>query len=198
MKPGGAHRLVVALSGGGRTLLNLLDEIDAGRLDARVVLVIANRECVGLDRARARGLETLVEPGEIRAERLAQLLESAGADWLVLAGYLRYVNVPDGYAGRAVNIHPSLLPDLGGAGMYGRRVHQAALERFRGGDRRPTGCTVHLVDSEYDHGPIVEQRTVEIRDDDTVEALAARVFEAECGLYPSALRRLFETQGKRP
>lgn len=191
------HRLVVALSGGGRTLLNLQDEIDAGRLDAEVVLVLASRVCAGADRARARGLNVLVEPGEIPAERLGRILSEARADWLVLAGYLRLVHVPEPWAGRVVNIHPALLPELGGPGMYGDRVHKAALGRFRAGDRRPTGATVHLVDAEYDHGPIVEQRPVEIREDDTAETLAARVFEAECELYPSALRRLFQTQGRR-
>ena len=85
-----------------------------------------------------------------------------------------------------LNIHPALLPEFGGHGMYGLRVHEAVLAA---GDKI-SGCTVHFVDNEYDHGPIVLQRKVEVRGDDTPQTLQARVFAAECEAYPAALRQL--------
>ncbi|HRQ72628.1 MAG TPA: phosphoribosylglycinamide formyltransferase [Phycisphaerales bacterium] len=183
---GGAARLCVMISGGGRTLLNLADEIDAGRLRATVALVIASRECRGAERARARGFETIVVPGEIGRAALGAMLEERAIDWVVLAGYLRYVHVPERFRGRIVNIHPALLPAFGGKGMYGRRVHEAVLAS----GAAETGCTVHLVDEEYDHGPIVLQGRCPVVTGDTVETLARRVFELECEVYPEALRRL--------
>ncbi|MCL4741639.1 MAG: phosphoribosylglycinamide formyltransferase [Phycisphaerales bacterium] len=174
------------ISGGGRTLLNLADEIDSGRLRATIDLVIASRECRGAERARARGFETIVVPGEVGRETLDAMLESRAIDWVVLAGYLRYVHVPAKYRGRIVNIHPALLPEFGGKGMYGERVHAAVLAS----GAAETGCTVHLVDEEYDHGPIVLQARCPVVAGDTVKTLARRVFELECEVYPEALRRL--------
>lgn len=179
-------RLAVLLSGGGRTLLNLLEEIDADRLDAEVALVIASRECLGAERARARGLAVEVIPGRIPAGDLEHRLREARIAWVVLAGYLHLVDVPRAWAGRVVNIHPALLPRHGGKGMYGDRVHRAVLEA---GDTE-SGCTVHLVDEEYDRGTVLLQRRCPVLPDDTPETLAARVFEEERIAYPEALRRL--------
>ncbi|MCW5775939.1 MAG: phosphoribosylglycinamide formyltransferase [Phycisphaeraceae bacterium] len=176
------------ISGGGRTLLNIADEIDAGRLRATVALVIASRACRGAERARERGFETVVAPGEIGRDALGAMLEERAIDWVVLAGYLRYVHVPERYRGRIVNIHPALLPAFGGKGMYGERVHAAALAS----GATETGCTVHLVDEEYDHGPIVMQARCPVLPGDSVKTLAKRVFELECEVYPEALRRLIE------
>jgi formyltetrahydrofolate-dependent phosphoribosylglycinamide formyltransferase len=179
-------RLAVLLSGGGRTLLNLLDHIRNGSLPASVELVIASRECPGAERARQAGLRTLVIPGVIPAARLDALLQEHRIDWVVLAGYLRLLPVPGSYAGRIVNIHPALLPDFGGPGMYGDRVHDAVI---RSGATE-SGCTVHLVDHEYDRGPVVLQRRCPVLPGDTPHELAARVFSLECRAYPEALRRL--------
>lgn len=183
-------KLAVMLSGSGRTLLNLLDAMSttgAGRLDASVPLVIASRECLGAERARQRGLRTIVEPGEIPADRLDELLGAHGAGWVALAGYLLLVNIPPRFEGRVVNIHPGLLPGFGGAGMYGLRVHRAVIDA---GDTQ-SGCTVHLCDNRYDAGPIILQKTCPVEPDDTPETLAARVFELECKAYPEALQLLF-------
>lgn len=182
------HPIGVMLSGSGRTLVNLCDRIDAGRLDARIALVIASRECLGAQRARERGVPTIVEPGDIERDRLGSLLRDHGVRWVVLAGYLRLLRVPPGYEGRIVNIHPALLPSFGGKGMYGDRVHRAVLEH----GCKVTGCTVHLCDDRYDTGPIVAQAACEVLDDDTPESLAARVFALECEVYPRALGALFE------
>src|SRR3982751_512115 len=114
-------RLAVMLSGSGRTLINLVEAIRDGRLKATIEIVIASKECLGAERARAAGLKTVVMPGEIPRAELGRVLNEHGVDWVVCAGYLKYLHVPRGYAGRIVNIHPSLLPKHGGVGMYGDR-----------------------------------------------------------------------------
>ena len=179
-------RLAVLISGGGRTLLNLLDRIEAGELDAEVTLVIASRECPGAERARRRGLPVFVQHGELERESFGALLREHGIDWVVLGGYLKLAPIPEGYDGRMVNIHPALLPSFGGPGMYGGRVHEAVLNA----GSRVSGCTVHLCDDRYDQGPIILQRACEVREDDTPETLAARVFELECEALPNALALL--------
>lgn len=179
-------RLAVLLSGGGRTMLNLLDEIEAGRLLAEVALVIASRPCKGAEHARQRNIPTKLIPGRIPATTLQQEFERSRIAWGVLAGYLQLVDVPPAYAGRVVNIHPALLPRHGGPGMYGHHVHQAVLDA---GDTE-SGCTVHLVDAEYDRGTTLLQRRCPVLPDDTPDTLAARVFEQECIAYPEALRSL--------
>ncbi|MBK7405429.1 MAG: phosphoribosylglycinamide formyltransferase [Phycisphaerales bacterium] len=183
-------RLAVLLSGGGRTLLNLQDQIDAGQLDARIALVVASKECAGAKRARDRGLTVEVIPGVIPAALLQQRLDRARIALVVLAGYLKLVEVPAQYAGRIVNIHPALLPRHGGHRMYGHHVHEAVLAS---GDSE-SGCTVHLVDEQFDHGRTILQRRCPVLPGDTPETLAARVFEQECLAYPEALRMLLAGQ----
>ncbi|MCA9288598.1 MAG: phosphoribosylglycinamide formyltransferase, partial [Phycisphaerales bacterium] len=184
----GLSRLCVMLSGGGRTMLNLADAIDRGDLPATVALVVASKECPGAERARERGLRTVVVPGVIPRETLPALLDEHRIDWVVLAGYLKIVQIPEAYRGRVVNIHPALLPDFGGPGMYGGRVHAAVLAS----GATHSGCTVHLCDDEYDRGPILLQRTCPVLEGDDVHTLAARVFEEEMRAFPEALRRLIE------
>lgn len=186
-------KLAVMISGGGRTLMNLADRIDAGELPASIVLVIASAECAGAERARARGFETRVMPGRIPATALQTVLHSQSVDWVVLAGYLKMVEIPPAFAGRVVNIHPSLLPRHGGAGMYGHRVHEAVL---KSGDP-VSGCTVHMCDEVYDRGRIVLQERVPVLADDTADSLAKRVFEAECRAYPAALKTLLAQDQSR-
>lgn len=181
-----AARLVVLISGGGRTLLNLRDQIDAGRLNATIPLVIASGLSAGVERAKARGLRVEVVPGTIPCERLAALLKEARADLVVLAGYLKLLNIPPGFEGRVVNIHPALLPKFGGHGMYGEKVHAAVLAS----DEPISGCTVHLCDARYDTGPVLLQMTCPVEPGDTPETLAARVFELEKQAYPKALGKL--------
>lgn len=185
-----AARLAVLLSGGGRTLHNLQDQIDAGRLEAQIALVIASKECPGAERARARGLPVEIIRGVIPAALLQQHLDRARIALVVLAGYLKFVEVPPAYAGRIVNIHPALLPRHGGPGMYGHHVHEAVL----GAGDTESGCTVHLVDDQFDHGRTILQRRCPVLPGDTPDTLAARVFEQECLAYPEALRMLLAEQ----
>ena len=177
------------LSGGGRTLTNLLNHIDSGELDARVVSVIASRECKGLERAAQAGLEHHLVPYrqmpdlQTYSDRISELLDAAGADLVTLGGFLSMWLIPPRYEGRVINIHPALLPAFGGKGMYGDRVHEAVLAS----GCKVSGCTVHFVNNEYDSGPIIAQQCVPVEEGDTPAALAARVFEAECELYPRAI-----------
>lgn len=181
-------RLAVMLSGGGLTLVNLAKAIREGRLNAQIALVIASRACAGCDRAREIGVEPLIMPGVIGREALERVLTVHRVNYMALAGYLKYLQVPAAFAGRVVNIHPSLLPMFGGPGMYGERVHKAVLAS----GVKVSGCSVHFVDEQYDHGPVIVQRTVPVEPGDTPESLGARVFTEECIAYPDALRRLID------
>lgn len=178
--------LLVLLSGSGRTLVNLAEAIERGELDARVSMVVGSRACVGLERAAQRGFPTRVVPGEIPAAQLDEMAREADADWVVLAGYLKLVRIPERLSGRVVNIHPALLPDFGGPGMYGKRVHQAVLDA----GRTESGCTVHLCDDRFDTGPVVLRERCPVLPGDDAETLADRVFERECVAYPKALQQL--------
>ncbi len=183
-------RLAVLLSGSGRTLQNLLDRAADGRLPAHVVLVVSNKpDALGLERARAAGVPTAVVERKAFADRDAfsgavfDHCRRSGAGLVCLAGFLQLLRIPDDFAGRVMNIHPALLPAFGGQGMYGRHVHEAVLDY----GAKLSGCTVHVADNVYDHGPVILQRAVEVRDDDTPETLADRVFAAECEAYPEAI-----------
>lgn len=182
--------LLVLLSGSGRTLLNLADSIHRGELPARISLVVASKPCLGEEHARARGLETHIIRGVIPPEQLLQLARDAHADWVILAGYLKMVRIPEQLRGRVINIHPALLPDFGGPGMYGHHVHEAVLAA----GRTESGCTVHFCDDRYDTGHIILQRRCPVLPGDTPDTLAARVFEQECLAYPEALRSLITQQ----
>jgi phosphoribosylglycinamide formyltransferase 1 len=186
------------MSGGGRTVINLADEIDAGRLPARIGAVISsNPTAPGVERCRARGLSTHVvsrfeHPDDTaRDDAIDRLLIDADVGIVCLCGYLRRFRVGERWAGRVVNIHPALLPKFGGIGMYGDRVHEAVLTA----KESMSGCTVHLVDEQYDHGPTILQRTCAVLPTDTPHTLAARVFEEERIAYPEALRRLIAKLG---
>lgn len=182
-------RLAVLLSGSGRTLENLLEWIAAGRLEAEIVCVVSNKPDVrGLAVADQAGLPTYILPrGEQSpaawGESIFGVCRARRADLVVMAGFLQLVEIPADFAGRVVNIHPALLPAFGGKGFHGMHVHRAVLER----GCTVSGCTVHLVDNEYDHGHILLQKAVPVLADDTADSLAARVFAAECTALPEAI-----------
>ena len=184
-------RLAVFISGGGTTLRNLLEKIAAGQLDAEVRLVVSsNSKAGGLEIAKEAGIPTQVVLRRDYADDAAfskplfEAVRAADVHVVVLGGFLKRIRVPDDFVGRVLNIHPALIPAYCGEGFYGRRVHEAVLAA----GEKQSGCTVHFVDDEYDHGPIILPRTVEVRADDTPESLAARVFASECEAYPEALR----------
>ncbi|PHQ78986.1 MAG: phosphoribosylglycinamide formyltransferase [Phycisphaera sp.] len=184
-------RLAIFISGGGRTALNIADQIDNGQLDAQIAVVVASRPCAGHDRCKERGLPVMIERGEIPEARLTEILDEARADLVCLAGYLKLMPIPAGWQGRVLNIHPALLPKHGGPGMFGDRVHRSVLES----GEHISGCTVHICDGEFDRGPIVVQKSCEVLPGDTVDTLAERVFCVECAAYPEAIRTTLKTLG---
>lgn len=188
-------RIAVLLSGTGRSLDNLLQEIGAGRLSAEIAVVISSKpDAYGLVRAKAQGLEAVAVPRrdfrDLNAFNAAinAVLVPYCIELVVLAGFLSLYQPPPELEGRVVNIHPALLPAFGGKGFYGDRVHQAVLES----GVKVSGCTVHFADSRYDRGPIILQTVVPVLDDDTVQSLADRVFAAECKTYPQAIQLFAE------
>ena len=183
--------LAVLLSGSGRTLENFQQAISAGRLSARIAVVVSSKSAAyGLVRARQHGLDAVAVPRQdypdLRAfnDAINAVLARYPIDLVVLAGFLSLYQPPPALVERVVNIHPALLPAFGGQGLYGERVHRAVLAA----GVKLSGCTVHFADACYDHGPIILQAAVPVNDDDTVESLAARVFAAECELYPQAIQ----------
>ena len=184
-------RLACFISGGGRTLLNIADQIDAGALNARIELVMSSRgDVAGVARSRARGFNTLVirrkdyPTDDDMHDAITRQLVERRIELVCLCGYLRHVRVDEPFRWRIMNIHPALLPDFGGPGMYGEHVHRAVLAS----GKKQSGCTVHFVNDQYDMGPIIVQRTVPILPGDDEHKLAARVFEQECIAYPEAIR----------
>lgn len=184
-------RLAGLISGGGRTLLNIADAIDRGELNASIELVIASRESIaGVERLRSRGFDVQVinrrafDSDDAHNDAVNDAIRAARIALVCLCGYLRHLRIDDDLRSRIINIHPALLPDFGGAGMFGDHVHRAVLEA----GQSESGCTVHAVDEHYDHGPIIMQRRCPVLPDDDVESLAARVFAEECIAYPTAIR----------
>ncbi len=191
-------KIAVIGSGKGSNFAAIAREIDAGRLPLEVAIVVSDHAEAGiLELARERGyraralppsqFKTKLEP-ELE-EHLTHLLEESGADLIVLAGYMRLVKAPllERFAGRIINIHPSLLPEFPGL---------AAWEQALKAGKTRTGCTVHYVDAGMDTGPVIAQREVPILPDDTAASLHARIQEAEHQLYPAVLARLADEHGK--
>lgn len=186
-------KIATFASGGGSNFQAIVDAIEHGEIPARMVVCISNRPDAGvLERAKKHEIPTIViSPDEFETEdeycaALLDHLNRLNVGLIVLAGYMRKIPVAivRAFRNKMLNIHPALLPAFGGKGMYGRRVHQAVLDY----GVRWTGATVHIVDEEYDHGPVVLQEPVRVKQDDTPESLAARVLETEHKLYPEAVR----------
>jgi len=188
-------RLGVLLSGSGTTLQNILDHIDDGTLDAAVSVVIGSRaDAYGLERARKHTIPAVTvarkEHKGLPAFNAALWgeIRNYDLDLIVLAGFMCFLEVPDDFVGRIMNVHPALIPSFCGEGMYGHFVHEAVLEY----GAKVSGATVHFVDAEYDHGPIILQGTVPVLDEDTPDTLAERVQAKERELYPRAIQLFSE------
>lgn len=183
--------LGVLASGSGSNLQAILDAASSGSLDARVAVVVSDvAEAFALERARRAGTATEVVPlaGASREDhdrRVVESLRRHGVDTVALAGYMRLVSpvLLRAFPGRVLNIHPALLPSFPGLHVHAQVIAHGA--KF-------SGCTVHLVDEEMDTGPIVIQAVVPVRDDDTPDALAARILREEHRIYPQALQYLAE------
>ncbi len=187
--------IAVLISGGGTTLRNLIEKVQAGRLAVDIKLVISsNPEAGGLCFAQQAGIPAKVvqrrdyPSREEFSRAIFDLCRQAGVDLVVMAGFLKQISVPEDFHLRVLNIHPALIPAFCGKGFYGRRVHEAVLDY----GAKITGCTVHFADNEYDHGPVILQKAVPVLDDDTPETLAGRVFEVECEAYPEAINLIVQ------
>ncbi len=203
-------RLAVLVSGGGTNLQAIIDAAEADRIagmaaqppkepDFEVILVIADREgCYALERAKRHGIpsETAIPPAGVPrpearravSDRILALAKDSGADALILAGFLTILSGPiiEAYANRIVNLHPALLPKFGGKGMWGHHVHEAVLAA----GETESGCTVHLVDSGCDTGPILLQRKVPVQEGDTPDSLAERIHGEEHRAIVEGVREL--------
>ena len=197
--------IAVLISGTGRSLKNLIDKINAGELDADIRVVIASTSrAKGLQYAeKARiPIEIIERTGFNSADDFSKAVfdrcSEADVDYVIMAGYLQLLPIPESFNNKVVNIHPSLIPSFCGKGFYGHRVHEAALDY----GVKVSGCTVHFVNNKYDNGPVILQKTVPVLDTDTAETLNDRVFyEAECVAYPEVIQLLAEgrvsVQGRR-
>ncbi len=184
-------RLAAFISGGGTTVLNFLEQIKQGELSAEIPLVVSSRrDCSGVQRMKDAGLRCeIVRPKdfpsvEAFSDAAFALCREVEADLVTLAGFLSLIRVPEDFLNRVMNIHPALIPAFCGKGFYGHHVHEAVVSR----GVKLSGCTVHFSDNQYDHGPIILQRSVPVLDTDSPDDVAGRVFQEECNAYPEAIR----------
>lgn len=194
------RRVGILLSGRGSNFLALSDAIEAGRVPAEIALVVSNREeAPGLEHARARGYRAVFIPSKGKDREtfdgeVVAALKEAGVEIVCLAGFMRLLSAlfVREFPQRILNIHPSLLP-----AFPGLHAQQQALEW----GVKVSGCTVHLVDEDLDHGPIIFQQAVPVEDDDDEDSLSARILEQEHRIYPLALKRIcegkFRIEGRR-
>lgn len=173
--------MAVLLSGSGRTLDNFHERIVNGMLAAKIQVVVSNVENVlGLEKARKYGYPAFVAKTD---DEINRILAGYPVDLVSLAGYLKLFRPDPQLAQKVINIHPALIPSFCGAGYYGHHVHEAVRKR----GCMVSGCTVHFADSQYDHGPIILQKAVDLTYEDDPDSIAAKVFAAECEAYPEAI-----------
>ncbi|WP_430010110.1 phosphoribosylglycinamide formyltransferase [Methylophaga lonarensis] len=187
-----AARLVILISGRGSNMLSIIQAIQEKRLDAQIAAVISNRpDAAGIVSAQQAGIDTQLldhksfESREAFDASLIQVIDRYQPDYVVLAGFMRILTAEfvAHYAGKLINIHPSLLPKF-----KGLHTHQRALEA----GESEHGASVHFVTAELDDGPVILQAKVPVMADDSAETLAARVLEQEHMLYPAALKKLID------
>jgi formyltetrahydrofolate-dependent phosphoribosylglycinamide formyltransferase len=188
-------RIAVLLSGEGTTFERLCEAIDAGAVPGEIVLVVASKQKAGgLARAARRGIPAIAIPrkayADVRAfnDRIHEALAKHDAEFVACLGFLSPFELRERFEGRAINTHPALIPAFCGKGFYGHRVHEAVIEA----GVKVSGATVHFCDDRYDTGPIILQQAVPVLDDDTPDALAARVQAVEREMVPEAIRLFAE------
>lgn len=194
--------IVIMISGGGTNLQALIDKIHNNKdIDGYIKLVISNNEnAYGLTRAKNSGIETVVinksqyNSASQYEKALINILKKAGADLIVLAGYLAFVpdKIIEIYENRIINIHPSLIPGFCGKGFYGKKVHEAAINK----GVKVSGATVHFVNKVLDSGPIIIQRCVDVDFNDTAESLQKKVLKIEHEILPLAVKLFIENRIK--
>lgn len=177
-------KMAVLISGSGRTLDNFHERIVDGSLQAKIEVVISNVEGVlGLTKAEKYGYPAFHESDN---DKINDIIAQYDVDIVCLAGYLKLYTPPQNLQRNVINIHPSLIPSFCGDGFYGHHVHSDVKKR----GCTVTGCTVHFANENYDEGPIILQRAVDIDYEDDVDTIADKVFEIECQTYPEAINRV--------
>ena len=178
--------IVVLVSGGGTNLQRIIDCIESGEIpNAQISLVVADRECLGLERAKKHDIPAhLIPRGKSFSAELQQILPE-NSDLIVLAGFLSILNQEfcESFNGKIINIHPALLPKFGGRGMWGHHVHEAVLAA----KEKESGATVHYVTAGIDEGEIILQKSFEISDNETLESLAEKIHKIEFEIFPKAI-----------
>ena len=191
--------IAVFASGRGSNFEVLLNAIERGHLPAHVVLSLSNKaEAGALEIARSRNIPAVhINQQQFPSEdayvtKLLELFGQHRVELIALAGYLKRIpsRLIERFRNKILNVHPALLPSFGGAGMYGMHVHEAVINS----GVKVSGATVHMVDEEYDRGPIVMQKTVDVASDDTPQTLAAKVLRVEHEIFPQALKAFAENR----
>lgn len=177
-------KMAVLLSGSGRTLDNFHDRIQNGSLAGEIQVVISNvADVLGLQKAETYGYPAFYAADN---RRINEILQDYDIDIICLAGYLKLYTPPVELARAVINIHPSLIPSFCGDGFYGHHVHDAVKKR----GCTVTGCTVHFANENYDEGPIILQKCVELAYEDDADTIADKVFAVECAAFPEAINRV--------
>lgn len=185
-------KIGVLVSGGGSNLQSLIDKSKSGELQCNIEVVIGDRECYGVERAKEAGIDGYtLDRKQLKKElcrEIDKIVSEKKVDLVVLAGFLSIIDEEfvNKWKGRIINIHPSLLPKFGGPGMYGIKVHEAVLKA----GESESGCTVHYVDTGVDSGEIIAQRRVKVLEGDTPEILQKRVLVEEHKLLPESITKI--------
>lgn len=183
------NNIVVLVSGGGTNLQRIIDSIETGEIKGgKVSLVVADRECFGLDRAENHKIKSqLIPRGKSFSSELKKILPE-NTNLIVLAGFLSILNREfcESFPGKIINIHPALLPKYGGKGMWGHHVHEAVLAA----NEKESGATVHYVTAGIDEGEIILQKSFKISDNETLDSLAGKIHEVEFEIYPKAINKV--------
>ncbi|WP_292008223.1 phosphoribosylglycinamide formyltransferase [Chryseobacterium sp.] len=181
--------IVVLVSGSGTNLQRILDTIDQGEIqNAKVTLVVADRECYGLERAKNHQIENILIPRRKNFSAELSKVIPENTDLIVLAGFLSILKSEfcENWKGKIINIHPALLPKFGGKGMWGMNIHHAVIEA----GEKESGATVHFVTPEIDEGDIILQKSFIINEGETPETLAQRIHEVEYEIFPKAINKI--------
>ncbi|WP_343345180.1 phosphoribosylglycinamide formyltransferase [Terrisporobacter petrolearius] len=190
-------KIGVLISGGGTNLQAVIDNCENKTINGKVEVVISNKsEAFGLKRAKNHNIKAVFENKE---DKIIEILKENKVELVVLAGYLKIISpkLVNEYKNRIINIHPSLIPAFCGKGYYGEKVHQGVIDY----GAKVTGATVHFVDEGADTGPIIMQKTVEVKQDDNAKKLAARVLDVEHEILTKSIAMFCENkltvQGRR-
>ena len=183
-------KIAVLISGGGSNLLSIINQIEEGNINAKIYCVISDRESAkGLLKAKEKGIDTFViskkKYGSKTSEKILELLREK-VDLIVLAGYLSILDgeILKEFKNKIINIHPSLIPSFSGNGMYGIKVHEAAIKK----GVKFSGCTVHFVNEEVDGGAIINQALVPVYFEDTAKTLQERILIEEHKILPEVIK----------